>query len=93
MATRTRITPTTMPARAPLERPDEACGVDATLATGVAVGVYLLIAAVAIGLACKVGIAEGVTAVSMTLVIVWGCFFESVVVVTTVTLTVGNVVA
>jgi hypothetical protein len=93
MATRTITTPTIMPARAPVERPDDERGVEATLGTAVSVGVILLTAAVATGLACSVGAVEGTYAVLMMLVIVWGCFFESVVVVTTVKLTVGNVVS
>lgn len=55
MATRITTTPTTMPARAPFERPDDDPGVDATLATGMVVGVNLLTAAVATGLGPNVG--------------------------------------
>lgn len=55
MAMRMTTTPTTIPARAPFERPEDDPGVDATLATGMVVGVNLLTAAVATGLGANVG--------------------------------------
>lgn len=55
MAMRIATTPTTMPARAPFERPDDDPGVDANLAIAMEVGVNLGAAAVATGLGPNVG--------------------------------------